>query len=145
MSLMLNTGAMQYRIDGSSAWQPLTLVSSSNLIHVGPSEPSDPAVQLWFDTDEQGDTWPTNVVLRANARAITANGTTSGISLVGLTADHVVGNWGMFSDSSCTVPIPENSPTCDIEITTGSGSWSVTITNFTSSFYLRPTFILKRN
>lgn len=84
-------------------------------------------------------------VLQANALAISADGTTSSISLSGLTADHVVGNWGMFSDSDLTTPIPENSPTCDIEITTGSGAWSVTIENYTSAFYLRPTFILKQN
>ena len=31
MSLLLNTGAMQYRADGSSGWQPLTLVANVDL------------------------------------------------------------------------------------------------------------------
>lgn len=84
------------------------------------------------------------VCLRAAVKTISANGTSSN-TLTGLTADHVVGNWGMFSDSACTIPIPENSPTCDITITTAADSWSVTIANFSSTFYLRPTFILKQN
>lgn len=79
-------------------------------------------------------------ILQSSAYAVTANGTTSH-SLTGLTADHVVGNWGMFSDSGLTTPIPENAPTCDIEITTSSGSWSIAIANFTASFYIAPTFI----
>lgn len=79
-------------------------------------------------------------ILHSSAYAVTANGTTSH-SLTGLTADHVVGDWGMFSDSELTTPIPENAPTCDIEITTSSGSWAITIANFTESFYIAPTFI----
>ena len=85
-----------------------------------------------------------NAILQSAAFAITASGTASH-SLTGLTADHVVVNWGMFSDSGLTTPIPENAPTCDIEITTASDSWTVTIANFSSSFYLRPTFGLKQN
>lgn len=83
-------------------------------------------------------------ILQAAVKTISANGTSSN-TLTGLTADHVVGNWGMFSDSACTTPIPENSPTCDITITTAANAWSVTIANFSSTFYLRPTFILKQN
>ena len=85
-----------------------------------------------------------SVCLRAAVKTISGNGTSSN-TLTGLTADHVVGNWGMFSDSACTTPIPENSPTCDITITTAANAWSVTIANFSSTFYLRPTFILKQN
>ena len=81
----------------------------------------------------------TNIIQSA-AYAVTGNGTTSH-SLTGLTSDHVVGNWGMYSDSGLTTPIPENAPTCDITITTGSGSWSITIANFSSTFYIAPTFI----
>lgn len=79
-------------------------------------------------------------IIQSSAYAVTANGTTSH-SLTGLTSDHVVGNWGMYSDSGLTTPIPENAPTCDIQITTSSGSWSITVTNFTASFYIAPTFI----
>lgn len=84
-------------------------------------------------------------VLQASVQTITANGTTSNIALTGLTANHVVGNWGMFTNSACTTPISENTPTCDITITTAANAWSVTIANFSSTFYLRPTFILKQN
>ena len=84
-------------------------------------------------------------VLQAAVQTISANGTTSNIALTGLTGDHVIGSWGMFSDANCTTPIPGNSPTCDITITTDTNKWSVTIANFTSTFYLRPTFILKQN
>lgn len=84
------------------------------------------------------------VCLRAAVKTISGNGTSSN-TLTGLTADHVVGNWGMFSDANCTIPIPENSPPCDITITTAANAWSVTIANYSSTFYLRPTFILKQN
>lgn len=87
----------------------------------------------------------TNMVLQATVQPISANGTVSNLSLTGLTSDHVIGNWGMFTDVDCTIPIPSNAPTCDIEITTGTDEWSVTIANFSSAFYLRPTFILKQN
>lgn len=82
--------------------------------------------------------------LQAAVMAITSNGTATN-TLAGLTADFVVANWGLFSDAACTTPIAANSPPCDITITTAADSWSCTIANFTSAFYLRPTFILKQN
>lgn len=80
-------------------------------------------------------------IIQASGYAVTGNGTSGQLSLTGLTADHVVGNWGMFSDSAYTTPIPENAPTCDLSITTYSGYWTYTVANFTSTFYLKPTFI----
>ena len=80
-------------------------------------------------------------IIQASGYAVTGNGTSGQLSLTGLTADHVVGNWGMFSDSAYTTPIPENAPTCDLTITTYSGYWTYTVENFTSTFYLKPTFI----
>lgn len=85
-----------------------------------------------------------SAVLQAAVMTVSANGTITG-TIPGLTADHVVGSWGMFSDAACTVPIAENTPPCDITITTAADAWSVTIANFSSTFYLRPTFILKQN
>lgn len=79
-------------------------------------------------------------IIQSSVITVSAQGTTSH-TLTGLTADHVVGNWGMYSDSACTTPIPDNAPTCDITITTGSGSWTLLIENFTSTFYMKPTFI----
>lgn len=80
-------------------------------------------------------------IIQASGYAVTGNGTSGQLSLTGLTADHVVGNWGMFSDSAYTTPIPENAPTCNLTITTYSGYWTYTVENFTSTFYLKPTFI----
>lgn len=95
------------------------------------------------------DTSKANVaaVLQGAASTISAAGTTN-VPLAGLTEDHVVGNWGMFSDAELTTPIPENAPTCDITITTSTtsaGSYSITVENFSSTFYIRPTFVLKQN
>ena len=86
-----------------------------------------------------------NAILRGTVQAVTANGTSSSITLTGLTENHVVGNWGMFSDANCTTPIPENAPTCNLTITTAANSWTYTVANFTSTFYLRPTFVLHQN
>lgn len=85
-----------------------------------------------------------NVALQAAVKAVTSNGSSSN-ALSGLTANHVVGNWGLFSDASCTTPIPVNQPACDITITTSANAWTLTIANFSSTFYIRPTFVLKQN
>lgn len=92
------------------------------------------------DIEDDVDELKTNII-QSSAYAVTGNGTSGQLSLTGLTADHVVGNWGMFSDSAYTTPIPENAPTCDLTITTYSGYWTYTVANFTSTFYLKPTFI----
>lgn len=86
-------------------------------------------------------------VMQATVQTITASttGTSAWITLTGLTANHVVGNWGMFSDSACTTPIAENSPPCDITIESGTNQWRYTLTSNSTAFYLRPTFILKQN
>ena len=85
-----------------------------------------------------------NVVLEAAEQTITSSttGTSAWIALTGLTADHVVGNWGL-RDSNGS--IPENAPPCDIEIETAAGQWRYTLTSNSTAFYLKPTFILKQN
>ena len=95
-------------------------------------------------TAEQAQSTIDNAVLQAAVTAVTANGSSSN-TLSGLTANHVVGSWGMFSDAACTTPIPANNPTCDITITTAANAWTLTIANFATTFYIRPTFILKQN
>lgn len=85
-----------------------------------------------------------NLCLQSAVVTVSANGTTSH-TLTGLTADHVIDNWGMFTDSACTTPIPENAPTADITITPGANSWTLLIENFSSTFYMKPTFILPQN
>lgn len=66
---------------------------------------------------------------------------THSYTVTGLTADHVVANWGMYTDSTYETPIPENAPTCDIAIETKPGGFDLTIANFSSTFYMKPTFI----
>ena len=85
-----------------------------------------------------------NVVLEATEQTITSSttGTSAWIALTGLTADHVVGNWGLRNSDGA---IPVNSPPCDIEIETAAGQWRYTLTNNSTAFYLKPTFILKQN
>lgn len=85
-----------------------------------------------------------NLCLQAAVVTVSGNGTTSH-TLTGLTAAHVIDNWGMFSDAQCTTPIPENAPTADITITPSANSWTLLIENFSSTFYMKPTFILPQN
>lgn len=160
IQIQFNTGSpitaysvARYGIDGTGAVSSVNSVSPDSNGNVqllaSDIQASDSTSIQAHLTDIESDvsdltTNLNNAILQSAAFAITANGTASH-SLTGLTADHVVVNWGMFSDSGLTTPIPENAPTCDIEITTASGSWSVTVTNFTASFYLRPTFGLKQN
>ena len=79
-------------------------------------------------------------IIQSDVKTISSGGTYN-YTLTGITADHVVGNWGMFTDSACTDPIPENAPNCDIEVTTANGTWTAVISNFSSTFYWKPTFI----
>ena len=86
-----------------------------------------------------------NLCLKATSVVtVSGNGTTTH-TLTGLTADHEISNWGMFTDAACTNPIPSNNPTCDVTITPGANSWTLVIENFSATFYIRPTFILPQN
>lgn len=86
-----------------------------------------------------------NLCLKATSVVtVSGNGTTT-YTLTGLTADHEISNWGMFTDAALTTPIPSNNPTCDVTITSGADSWTLIIENFSSTFYIRPTFILPQN
>ena len=120
-------GSQTPLMDGTASAGSATAYSRED--HVHPSDTSKAGVAA---------------VLQGTASTISAAGTTN-VTLAGLTADHVVGNWGMFSDAGLTTPIPENAPTCDITITTSAGSYSITVENFSSTFYIRPTFVLKQN
>lgn len=84
-------------------------------------------------------------VLQAAEQTILATDsgiTSSWIALTGLTADHVVGNWGLRDSNGA---IPENAPPCDIEIETDTNRWRYTLGTNSTAFYLKPTFILKQN
>lgn len=120
-------GAQLPVMDGTAAAGSATAYSRED--HVHPTDTSRAAK---------------NAVLQGSNTAISANGTTT-VSLTDLTADHVVANWGMFSDSGLTTPIPENEPTCDVTIVTAADSYDITVANYTEAFYIRPTFVLKQN
>lgn len=152
IQIQFNTGSpitaysvSRYGIDGSGAVVSVNGVSPDatgnvQLLAADIQTLDSQSVQAHLDDAEDDIAELKTSILQSSAYAVTANGTASH-SLTGLTADHVVGNWGMYSDSGLTTPIPENAPTADITITTSSGSWSITVANFTSTFYIAPTFI----
>lgn len=153
IQIQFNTGSpitaysvSRYGIDGTGAVSSVNSVSPDQYGNVqlvaGDIQALDSqSVQAHLDDDEQDITDLKTSIIQASGYAVTGNGTSGQLSLTGLTADHVVGNWGMFSDSAYTTPIPENAPTCDLTIITYSGYWTYTVANFTSAFYLKPTFI----
>lgn len=152
IQIQFNTGSpitaysvARYGIDGTGAVASVNSVSPDQYGNVqlvaGDIQALDSqSVQAHLDDDEQDIAELKTSIIQSSVITVSAQGTTSH-TLTGLTADHVVGNWGMYSDSACTTPIPDNAPTCDITITTGSGSWTLLIANFTSTFYMKPTFI----
>lgn len=83
--------------------------------------------------------------LQGSLTAISAAGTISDIALAGLTADFKVCSWGLFADSAATTPISPTEAPADITITEKTGAYDITIANFESAFYIRPTFILAQN
>jgi hypothetical protein len=89
-------------------------------------------------------TWAA-LCLKGSLTAISANGTISDITLTGLTAAHKVCNWGLFADSAATTPISPTDAPADITITEGTDSYSITIANFGSAFWIQPVFILPEN
>lgn len=86
-----------------------------------------------------------SLCLKGAKTAISANGTTSNISCTGLTANHKVCNWGLFSDNDLTTPLDPNNPPADITITEKADAYDITIADFTSAFYIQPTFIIPQN
>lgn len=135
----------RYGIDGTGSVSTVNQISpdSGGNIALGASDipmSDNQSVQTHVaDAEDDIDELKTSII-HSGTKTITGNGTQT-YTLTGLTSDHVVGNWGMYSDSGLTTPIPENDPTCDIQITTGSGSWTAVFSNFTSTFYFAPTFI----
>ena len=152
IQIQFNTGSpitaysvSRYGIDGTGAVSSVNSVSPDQYGNVqlvaGDIQALDSqSVQAHLDDDEQDIAELKTSIIHSGTKTITGNGTQT-YTLTGLTSDHVVGNWGMYSDSGLTTPIPENDPTCDIQITTGSGSWTAVFSNFTSTFYFAPTFI----
>lgn len=160
IQIQFNTGSpitaysvSRYGIDGSGAVVSVNGVSPDatgnvQLLAADIQTLDSQSVQAHLDDAEDDiaelKTSISTLCLQAAVVTVSANGTTSH-TLTGLTADHVIDNWGMFTDSACTTPIPENAPTADITITPGANSWTLLIENFSSTFYMKPTFILPQN
>ena len=152
IQIQFNTGnpitaysVARYGIDGSGAVVFVNGVSPDangnvQLLAADIQASDSTSIQAHLTADETDIAELKTSILHSGTKTITGNGTMN-YTLTGLTSDHVVGNWGMFSDSGLTTPIPENAPTCDITVTTGNGTWTAVIANFTSTFYFAPTFI----
>ena len=80
--------------------------------------------------------------LAVQSPVVTSSNFSNPITCTGLTANHVVCNWGLFSDSACTTPLDPNNPPADITIEEGAGQYNLTIQNSSGTFYLKPIFIL---
>ena len=85
------------------------------------------------------------LALIGNMTAINQNGTYTKETVIGMTANHKVANWGLFSDANLTTPISPNNPPADITIAEEADGYVITIANYTSAFYMKPTFILPQN
>lgn len=85
------------------------------------------------------------LALIGNTTAINQNGTYTKENVTEMTANHKVANWGLFSDANLTTPISPNNPPADITIAEEAGGYVITIANYTSAFYMKPTFILPQN
>jgi len=162
IQIQFNTGSpitaysvSRYGIDGTGAVSSVNSVSpdsNGNVALLASDIPASDSISIQSHlTDIESDvsdltTAINQSVIQSGVKTISSAGTKNYTGLTGLTANHVVVNWGLFSDSACTTPIPENAPTCDIEIETGSGgAWTAVISNFTSTFYMKPTFALPEN
>lgn len=115
-------------MDGTASAGSATAYSRED--HAHPSDTSKAGVAAVLQAAEQ--------TILATDSGITS----SWITLTGLTADHVVGNWGLRDSNGA---IPENAPPCDIEIETDTNRWRYTLGTNSTAFYLKPTFILKQN
>ena len=135
----------RYGIDGTGSVSTVNGVSpdSNGNIALGASDIpllDNQSVQTHVDDMEADVAELKTNIIQATEQTITSStsGTSGWINLTGLTSDHVVGNWGM---RTSTEQIPENAPLCNISIETDTGRWRYTLTNNSTAFYLKPTFI----
>ena len=152
IQIQFNTGSpitaysvARYGIDGTGAVSSVNSVSPDatgnvQLLAADIQTLDSQSIQAHLDDAEDDIAELKTSIIQSDVKTISSGGTKN-YTLTGITADHVVGNWGMFTDSACTTPIPENAPTCDITVTTANGTWTALIENFTSTFYWKPTFI----
>lgn len=83
--------------------------------------------------------------LKGAKTTINQAGTYSNISCTGLTANHKVVNWGLFSDTNLTTPLDPNNPPADITITEKANAYDIVIANYSTAFYIQPIFALPQN
>ena len=152
IQIQFNTGSpitaysvSRYGIDGTGAVSSVNNVSPDSggnvqLLAADIQTLDSQSIQAHLDDAEDDIAELKTSIIQSDTKTISSGGTKN-YTLTGITADHVVGNWGMFTDSACTTPIPENVPPCDITVTTANGTWTALIENFTSTFYWKPTFI----
>ena len=152
IQIQFNTGSpitaysvSRYGIDGTGAVSSVNNVSPDSggnvqLLAADIQTLDSQSIQAHLDDAEDDIAELKTSIIQSDKKTIDSGGTKN-YTLTGITADHVVGNWGMFTDSDCIYPIPENAPTCDIEVTTANGTWTAVISNFSSTFYWKPTFI----
>ena len=152
IQIQFNTGSpitaysvARYGIDGSGSVSTVNGVGPdiNHNIALGAADIpllDNQSVQTHVDDMEADVEGLKTTIIQATEQTITSSttGTSAWITLTGLTADHVVGNWGLRDSNGA---IPENAPPCDIEIETDTNRWRYTLTSNSTAFYLKPTFI----
>lgn len=157
MSLMLNTGAMQYKPSGSSSWQPLTLVANVDLASLADefSTSSTYAVgeyvrrgglmyrcitaittagawdsTKWTEVNIGDEIAKDHITVKLT---ITANGSVSNATVPGMTAEHVLDSIQFYTDSSLSTP--SGTILADVTWTPAAGKLSVTVANKVQNCY----------
>ena len=152
IQIQFNTGSpitaysvARYGIDGTGAVSSVNSVSPDatgnvQLLAADIQTLDSQSIQAHLDDAEDDIAELKTSIIQAAEQTITSSttGTSAWITLTGLTADHVVGNWGLRDSNGA---IPENAPPCDIEIETDTNRWRYTLTSNSTAFYLKPTFI----
>lgn len=137
----------RYGIDGTGSVSTVNSVSpdgNGNVSLVANDIPTAGGTSVEADLTSVKNTL-NQLALIGNTTAINQNGTYTKENVTGMTASHKVANWGLFSDANLTTPISPNNPPADITIAEEVGGYVITIANYTSAFYMKPTFILPQN
>lgn len=88
---------IKYRDNASSPWQTIDALKGRDAIHVGPSAPTDPEIDMWLDTDEPGQTVVTSVNGMSGAVTIPTAEEGNGYCKM---PDGTLIQWGTFTTTS---------------------------------------------